>query len=265
LATYQQPIGLTRHFGRIANYVTGPTIQPNSTYNTSIPIFNGATSLSGSGNTITFSSATDGTASLVDLNNGLYSQSLHFTWTQATDSSITFTLDNGLQATMQFIKAINGGYEVVYTLPDPTYGTLSYVTDFVTSTPSIITPAQIPGTYQFVSTDGVTLNQVSLHADGTVSGLVGGYWFQDTNGDVVSYECYDLTGNPITSYSGCLASFNNLTNFSFAHVRRLRFMDPVGNTYQVKYDADAYGATFGLTSNMYNTVSWTYRFTRIGN
>ncbi len=184
---------------------------------------------------------------------------------QATDGTLTVTFDNGLSGTIRFISAFAGGYRVLFTLPHPVLGKEHRMHDMFIETPSILTEKDFPGRYIVHSVDGVSHNEMVLHADKTATGVVGGHWFQDTNGDLVSYECTDLKGVDIPSYADCDATFNtDFSQVSFSHIRRLRFMHREGNTFLVKYDANVYGARFSIVDRDYWGIAWTYRITRIG-
>jgi len=215
-------------------------------------------------NEIEFTSATEGVAGHTDLHVGKYSESSKFTWTQADDGAITMQFPTTGQVTVRFVKAVNGGYQALYTYPNRKSGAYYWLHDWIPVGAPAVTAGTLPGRYVFTSSDGATQVGVTFHKDGTVTGGMEGYWFQDTNGDIVSFDCGDTGDQPITSYDACFASFDDLSTVNYAQVRRMKFMHKNGNDYQVKYDADAYGARFFVTDRDYYTVAWTSRWTRVG-
>ncbi len=266
LGDYEKVEKRAAAFGRVDHFVHGPTINAGDKfYSFVIADFDPEWVAGGAGNELVFTSATEGSLSHTDLNHGKYSERRKFHWSQDKDGQVTMTFLNGMSVGMRFVKPNNGGYQVVFSIPHPSLGVFYVLHDLVADAAPVLAEKDVPGRYRFLTSDGVTLNDIVLHADKTVSGVVGGFWFLDANGDVVSYECIDLEGRPIASYPACLASFDDVSKVSFAHIRRLRFMHRDGNDFQVKYDADAYGARFGIVGRDYFTFAWTYRFTRIGN
>lgn len=274
LADFEKTRYGTDAFGRIASYVHGPAVQANQTYYTMLPfLFDQNMTVGGAGNVIQFLSPTDGFIAHYDLHGNKYSEGVPFNWQQAADGTLTLTLAagpaTGLPITARFVKQVNGGHQVVFSVPDPVAGTLYSLSDFVPDAPSTVTAATLPGKYVFDSTDGMTKNTVTFHKDGTVSGVVGGHWFIDNaNGDVVSFECTDLSGKDLNDYQACLQVFDSeaaLKQYSFAHIRRMKFMHGNNGAYQVRYDSVFYGARFDILNRDYAMVAWTYRFNRVGN
>lgn len=265
LAAYERPQKATEVFGIIDKFMTAPVIQAKDKFYSFVLLnFNPDWVSGGGGNLIDFSSATAGSISHRDLLGDKYSEARFFNWYQRADGTLVYDFGFGIEVTARFIKPVNGGYQVLYTLPDPVIGARYIVHDMVKDAPVALTEATIPGRYAFTSSDGLSDVEITLHKDKTVTGVVGGYWFLDTNGDVVSYECTDLAGKVLSRYEDCYASFSNLPNASFAHIRRLRFMHQDGNNFQVKYDASIYGARYQIVDRDYFTISWTYRWRRVG-
>jgi hypothetical protein len=253
------------YFGRIDGYVHGPTIAANDKFNTFMIVdFDPAWVSGGAGNELEFTSATEGSIAHTDLRNGKYSERRKFTWVQKADGEVVMSFLSGQSVSMRFVKAVSGGYRVVFKLPNAQVGTMYVLHDLVVARPAILAEKDVAGHYTFISSDGVTQNHVTLHKDHTVTGIVGGHWFLDTNGDIVSFECTGLDGKDLPVYQDCFNSFDKLPQMSFAHIRRMRFMYQEGNTFQVKYDAALYGARFEVVNRDYFTISWTYRFTRLG-
>lgn len=215
-------------------------------------------------NEIEFTSATEGIAGHTDLHLGKYSESAKFTWTQADDGAITMQFPTTGQVTVRFVKAINGGYQALYTYPNRKLGAYYWLHDWVLNQAPAVTASTLPGRYVFTSSDGVSQVPLTFHKNGAVTGAIEGYWFQDSNGDIVTFECADTSDQAITSYDACFSSFDDLSTVNFAQIRRMKFMHRNGNDYQVKYDADAYGARFLVPDRDYYTVAWTSRWTRVG-
>jgi hypothetical protein len=266
IAAYEKVQKKSRSMGLIGKFIQGPVIQAGNKFNTFATLdFNPEWVSGAAGNEVLFTSATDAVISHQDLNHGKYSESRNLKWVQKPDGEVVFTAANGLSVTMRFVAPIAGGYRVLYKIPNPTMGDQYVAHDLVAETASAIAEKDVPGRYSFVSSDGVTQNLVTLHKDKTVTGVVGGHWFMDTNGDVVSFECTDLQGKDLTNYADCLATFDtDFSKMSFSHIRRMRFMHKDGNNYEVKYDADVWGARFSVVNRDYFTISWTYRWTRLG-
>lgn len=266
ITEYEKVQKKSRSMGLISKFIPGPVIHAGDKFDTyAVLDFNPQWVSAGAGNEIQFTSATDAVISHQDFNQGKYSESRNVKWVQNPDGEVVFTEANGLSMTMRFVAPLAGGYRVLYKIPHPTLGDMYVAHDLVAETPSAIAEQDVPGRYSFVSSDGITQNLVTLHKDKTVTGVVGGFWFLDTNGDVVSYECTDLQGKPLTTYADCQATFaTDFSKMSFAHIRRMRFMHKDGNNYEVKYNADVWGARFGVVNRDYFTIAWTYRWTRLG-
>jgi len=221
----------------------------------------------GGGNTLVFTSNTEGTLSHTDNVRGNYSESKNFTWTPQNDGSIVLDFPDYGTVTLRVIKPINGGHLVLWTKPTE-WGSEYRVADLIRDSEPVLNEYNLPGRYQFgagnTQPNGTYAFDVTFHKDKTVSGYVQGYWFQDTNGDIVSFQCTDLIGLPINNYSDCENKFENIAMVSLAHIRRIRFMHKDGNNYQSKYDGSYYGEFFGITGKYYTTVALTYRWRRVG-
>ncbi|PLY40175.1 hypothetical protein CSZ94_22415 [Janthinobacterium sp. ROICE36] len=265
LEAYERPQLRTEAFGLIDKFIPGPVINAGEKYYSFVLLdFNPDWVSGGGANTIEFSDGNHGTISHHDLIKGKYSEERQFTWSRRADGTLVYDFGFGIEVTARFIKAVNGGYQVLYSIPDPNVGMRYVVHDMVKDAPVAVTEASVPGSYVFTSSDGLTDIHMTLHKDKTVSGSVGGHWFFDTNGDVVSFECTDLNGRELSRYEDCLNSFDHLSTSAFSHIRRLRFMHKDGQNYQVKYDASVYGERFQVVNRDYFTISWTYRWRRIG-
>jgi hypothetical protein len=266
LADYESTRFASRSFGLVNSFVHGPTVRAGDQFDTLLPLdFNPDWVGAAGGNKLQFLTASTGKLSHEDIINGKYTESRNFSWSQAADGTLKMSFDNGTEVTARFVKAVNGGHQVLYTSPHPTLGKSYYLHDFLLHAASPWTEQDVPGRYTFLNTDGQTMQTVVLNKDKSVSGVIGGYWFLDTNGELVSFECTDLLGNAIKSYQSCLANFNDLSTVSFAHVRRLKLLHKDGDKLSFKYDASFYGERFGVSNRDYLTVAFTYQWTRIGN
>ncbi|MBY0572438.1 MAG: hypothetical protein K2P84_02050 [Undibacterium sp.] len=263
---FETPQQRSASFARVDQFIHGPTIRANDRFATLLPAdFDPDWALLGAGNEINFTSATEGNLSHIDFHNGLYSEHRKFSWKQKDDGRVVMSFISGLEITMRFIKDINGGYQVVYTIPHPTLGLTFFQHDLIRDNLLTLSDSELEGRYVFISTDGLTRNELILHKDKRVSGVVAGFWFRDTNGDVVGYECTDLQEKEIADYDQCYAQLNDTSKVSYVHLRRLKFMQKNGNEFLVKYNAALYGERWGVLNRDYMTASLTYRFIRVGN
>lgn len=265
LAEYE----LTRRFSKSLNvidkFVQGPVIRAGDRFNTFLRIdFDPRITTGGGANTILFTSATDGQVRHDDPNDGKVSGHRNFKWLQKVDGSVVMTFENGVSIPVNFVKAINGGFQVLFSVPHPQYEVEYQLHDLIKETSSALNAQTLPGHYTFENSDGSTINDVIFKADGSVSGVVNGYWFFDPSGDVISFECTTLQGNTVPDYQTCKAGFPDKSKYSYAHIRRMRFMHKDGNDYQVKYDGAVWGGSFTQPGEDYYTISWTYRMTRVG-
>ncbi len=253
-------------YARIDKFIPAPAIKPGDRFSTFLPVdFNQAWVLNGAGNELVFTSATAGTLSHTDFHGGEYSESRTFSWERKDDGSLLLKYPSGLAVQMRFVADIKGGYSVVYTIPHPLLGTGFFQHDLIADATPILTEASLPGRYEFISSDRVTKQAITLHKDGRVSGVVGGFWFRDAaSGDFVGFECIDLAGREISDYDTCYAQLNDTSKVDLVHVRRLRFLHQNGNEFLLKYNAAVYGEQFGVKNRDYLTIALTYRFVRVG-
>ena len=266
LKGYEDTQKISASYGRIDRFVAGPKIKADDKYATFLPAdFNRSWVILGAGNEVKFTSSTHGVFSHTDFNSGKYSERRDFTWSQNATGKVTLNFDSGLFATINFVRDLQGGYQVLYTLPHPTLGRAFFLHDLIVDQQAVLTENDLVGRYEFVSTDGSTVNQLTIHKDKTVTGVVGGHWFRDTNGDFVGYECFDLLGRDIADFSKCNGLLNDPTKAAYIHIRRLRFTQRNGNDFLIKYDGNIYGAPAGIFNRDYLTAALTYRFKRVGN
>lgn len=265
------PIYKTTVFFNLLNkFIHGPTIKPMDKFYSLIPVgFDASRVINQAGNELLFTSNTEAVISHVDNINGAKTTTTShtLTWSQNDDGSVTFVSPTLKSITMYFIKSVNGGYNVFYDLSEGRYVRHDLILD--TAEP-VVNESTLPGRYRFLSANGWQPIEIVFHKNKTVTStpdLVSGYWFQDVNGDIVSYECTNMQQQDIVHYDECYNSFDYLGNMSFAHIRRLRFMYKDGENYQMKYSASLYGARFDAVTadQRHVSLSWTYRWQRVGN
>jgi len=247
------------------NPISGTTLKASDKFYTMMPIdFNQDWVAYGAGNEITLTSATTGTIVHVDPHLGTYSESRDFTWVQKSDGTVVFSFPEFGDVTMNFVSSAVGGTKVLFGVPNPYTGQTNYlIHDFVMDAPPVVNASNLPGLYAIVDTDG-SLVYETFHKDGTVTGTVGGHWFIDTNGDVVSYQCVDLSGNDIAAYNTCYTDLGNVSSLTMGHLRRIRFVQQNGNVFLSKYNSAFYGAMFDVINRDYATIAWTYEWIRLG-
>ncbi|MDF3035780.1 MAG: hypothetical protein K0S28_1054, partial [Paucimonas sp.] len=218
------------------------------------------------GNELTFTSNRDGSVSYTLPHRvATPAEVRNFTWLQRNDGAIVLSFPGYGDVILRAIKAITGGYQVLYSLPSEDYGTTYRIRDLVKNGAPVLNEQTIPGRYKFTSIsplpNGSHEYEITFHADKTVSGFVGGYWFQDANGDFVSYECTLAGGKKGTAYEQCAGGLNDPSTITFSHVRRIRFMHQDGSAYQSKYT----GSLFQDEDDEFTTFALTYRWVRVGN
>jgi hypothetical protein len=265
---FENTLALSRTYSVINSFVPVPEINVlDRVYSIIVTDFNDKWVVDATANDINFTSSSEGRLGHTDINKGLYSEYRDFTWS-LPNNSLELTFPGYGVVTLRFIKAIEGGYSVLIATPDPVFGHKYRIQDWIKDGPAVVDEIHLPGRYRILNPDSGfegLREEITFHADKTVTGNgVGGYWFQDNDGDIVSYECIDLLGRSLSNYFDCFASFDNLSNVTFAHVRRIRFLHREGNSYQSKYDAVIYGANGAFNFPMRNTIAYTYRWTRVG-
>lgn len=234
-------------------------------------LFDDSISIAGGANDIEFTDNETGRISRTDLYMDKYSEELKFTWTQEPDGHLKLLLENGDTLKIHFVNAINGGYRVLMAGDHEVWGKQYSIHDLIRDSEVVDLDSLVPGRFSFVSNDGFSTHFVEFKANGEVvfsdlQGL-GGYWFIDDLGDVVSFECTDLFGVVIEIYEECYSAFETLESdpmVNFAHVRKLRFLHRNGNDLQAKYDANVWGGIFEIVDRDYMGVSWTYRWRYLG-
>lgn len=283
LAEYEAVSATTKIVGLIKRFSGAPTVRALDKFYLSLQLDFEKT---GEANELLFSSATEGVVtSRLGHHPLAVSEQRSFTWRQNADGAIVLSFPQYGAVVLRFIKPISGGYQVLYERPDTGFGPSYRVRDMLRDAPPVLNESNVAGRYLFTSTaplpNGSYEYDVTFHRNHTVSGAVGGHWFQDGNGDLVGYECTNLFGQDIGDYASCAAALDNTATVNFAHVRRLRFVHRDGNNVQAKYNASVYGTRSFLlyppsgdpvrTSKFFTAVgapvqstALTYRFVRIG-
>ena len=283
LAEYEAVTARTKIVGLIGKFIGAPGVQALDKFYLSLLLdFEKA----GEANELLFTSATEGVVtSRLGHHPLAVSEQRSFTWRRSADGAIVLSFPEYGDVVLRFIKPISGGYQVLYERPNKGFGPTYLVRDMLRDAPPVLNESNLAGRYIFTSTaplpNGSYEYSVTFHRNHTVSGAVGGYWFQDGNGDLVGYECTSLFGQDISDYASCAAALDNTATVSFAHVRRLRFVHRDGNNVQAKYNASVYGTRSFLlyppsgdpvrASKFFTAVgapvqstALTYRFVRIG-
>ncbi len=273
----------TRLVGIVNKFVDAPTVRAQDKFYLSLELdFQKA----GAGNELLFTSATEGTVSdTLAHHPEAVSETRNFTWRKQADGALLLSFPAYGDVALRFIRPISGGYQVLYSRPDQGYGPSYRVRDMLRDGAPVLNEKNLAGRYIFTSTaaqaNGSHEYSVTFHQNHTVSGAVGGYWFQDTNGDLVGFECSSVLGQDIADYASCAAALEHTSTVNFAHVRRLRFVDQDGVNFQAKYNASVYGTRSFLvyppsgdpvrTSKFFTavgapiqSVALTYRFVRVG-
>lgn len=267
LENFTKTVKETQVLELIKDFSKGPTVGSSEEYYSYVPIDfikNGDID----NNQINFDSMDTGSIGHGDLFNAKRVLKQKFHWVQLDDSQILLSVENFGEIAIKFISTVPGGYKVLYKWRDSTFGDRYLIHDFLRDTYPVINSSDFPGRFKFISSDQWSEQEITFHQDNTISSnpdLVGGFWFRDSNGDVISYECSTTLGVSIKNYVQCLSSFGDLSNVSFAHVRHLHILNKTGNNYKIKYDAIYYGDRYFITGDNYFIVSWTYNWTRVGN
>ncbi|WDE09217.1 hypothetical protein SG34_031115 [Thalassomonas viridans] len=224
-------------------------------------------------NDIFFDSATTGVLTAENVIESEKTRQLNFEWERSADGEIRLNIADGSLITLNFIREIVGGYAVLMTTEDKDRTSKNYyVHDFVKSSDFQISDDMFPGRYQLENSDGYSTAIMTFTADGVVDfdniPNLGGHWFINDQGELISFECTDLQGIFIDDYNTCLDSFEFIGTSSgyteFSHIRKLKFLHRDGDDFLLKYNAGFWGGPFGFTGTDYREVNWTYRMKRIG-
>jgi hypothetical protein len=261
----------TRLVRYIDTFISAPEINAGDNFFSAIRF--SFTNTSALINDILFDSTTSGTLSNKDTAGGNKTLHVDFSWEKSADETIFLETPGGTLFSFKFIREIPGGYSVLTTIESSDREEKAYVVhDFVKDSGFEITNDMFPGRYQIDSNDGFSNIRVSFAADGTVrfqnvDGL-GGYWFINEEGNLISFECTDLFDVVINDYATCLDSFNLIGTSSrytqISHIRELKFLHRDGDDFHVKYNASFWGEVLGVVGPNYITPAWTYRMRRIG-
>ncbi|PCK09048.1 MAG: hypothetical protein COA42_06095 [Alteromonadaceae bacterium] len=253
----------------ISEFIAGDVITASDRYYSFIQLdFNFPRTISNSGNELVFTSNSEGTLFRTDLFEGQFSETRDFTWTQENDGRLVLDFEGVGETNIRFIEPVPGGYRAL--IQTPRYDGPQYIVhDFIrdADTPIVI-GEDIPGRFELINNDGVTKILVNFNADNSITfpsiPNLFGFWFQDTNGDIVSYECVNNSFQIVTIYEDCLGSFDDLSNVFFSHIRRVRFLAKQGDLYTSAYDSIFWGGPFGTFDGQYTSTAWTYRWHRLG-
>ncbi len=220
------------------------------------------------GNELQFFSGTEGALSYSLPFTNVPAESKPFTWSKTEDGVLTLHFQNTGDIKVRAVQKINGGYQVLYSMPDKNYTNTYRIRDLIYDDLPVIEESTLPGRYKFISIsplpNGSHEYDLTFHKDKRVTGVVGGYWFQDVNGDIVSYECTNILGQIVVHYDECVKAFDNLADFKFAHIRRLKFVFKNGNEFQAKYMGSQFTGSMNNGSYYFSNFPLTYRWTRIG-
>ncbi|WP_269629445.1 hypothetical protein [Pelomonas sp. BJYL3] len=270
---YEKPHRATSAFSIVNQFVRGPEVKAGDRFFGTFPgAFDAQFTIDGIGNTLEFSSATRGVMKYVDVIQGRHSESRGFSWSRDDSGAIALELDDMpgrvSKYRLRFVKEIKGGYSAVLSFTARDGSDLDLMTDIIRDAKPVLDPKTFPGSYYMPSVDGVSLVKVNFRPDGSLDGgTVGGHWFIDTDGELVSFECISKQGVSEPSFQVCHDAFTDpakLDTYRFAHVRRLRFVWGEGANYQVKYSAVIYGEDAGIVGRDYYGINWTYRIRKAG-
>jgi hypothetical protein len=249
----------------VDTFSPGVSVQSLSHYFVSMEL---GFSTANAGNDLYFSSPTEGHLSVTPPHQETPAETHKFTWVQEDNGTIRLKFNDLGDVFLRFIKKIEGGYQVVYSVPSSDYGHTYRIRDFLLDGTADVQEQSLPGVYKFISIgalpNGSHEYNLTFHKDKSISGIVGGYWFQDVNGDIVSYECINLAGQKPTSYEECKGALSNLNQYAFVHLRRLHFVYKNGNSYQAKYTGSIYQYMPESANNSYYTFALTYRWEKVG-
>jgi hypothetical protein len=257
----------------IDKFIAGKPINAGETFYSLIKLdFNLNLAGDGGGNKIVFLSDGKGKVYRQDLYKNKYSEMRDFSWQQDADGAINLTFPGLGQGVVRFIKAIGGGYQVLFDLPITGSERRRYfVHDWIKDEGIVDMSQFIPGHFIVGSNDGTTFFEVIFHHDHKVSVSVEGvegYWFKDSDGSIMSYQCIDLQERPVTGYDECYSMFEHVgsenSKASYAHIRRIAFLHHEGNEFSAAYDASVWGGLFGIVEREYMGFNWTYRWRRVG-
>ena len=220
------------------------------------------------GNELQFFSETEGTLSYSLPFNNVPAEVKAFTWSKTEEGVLTLNFSNTGDIKVRAVQKINGGYQVLYSLPDKNYTNTYRIRDLIYDDLPVIDESILPGRYKFISIsplpNGSHEYDLTFHKDKRVTGVVGGYWFQDVNGDIVSYECTNSFGQMVVHYDECVKAFDNLADFKFVHIRRLKFVFKNGNEFQARYMGSQFTGAANNGNYYYSNFPLTYRWTRMG-
>lgn len=266
----------TRVYTLVDDFIAGPVIQAQDKfYSRFINQFNEQYVDEGGTNEILFSTATQGELIYTDEYEDRYSQKRLFDWQQLNDGTVKLSFEDNSEMEIRFIRETFGGYKALIKTITSENNTDYLAHDFLMATSPLDMSNDIPGRFAISSDTGFSTIFVDFNEDNTLTfpniPQFSGYWFIDTNGEIVSFECTDLFERAIDSFQECYNEFQDLSpanrSVNFSHIRRMSFLHKNENNYQVKYDGIFWGELLNVTNDNfpdYYAVSWTYRFMRLG-
>ena len=215
---------------------------------------------------LTFDTETTGSMRIAPISDPTQEQIRFFTWSQDENRIIIDVANFGF-IEIDFIQTISGGYQVLYTLLENNLDANYFIVDFIPDANPVLSIEELIGRYRVTGTVPNPFNPASyqydieFHSDGELSGVFGGFWFEESPGNFLSFECIDRVGLPIEDYADCLASFNDLSVVSFAHLRRFKFLGGENNQFKMIYTADLYT---GGDEFIFDVISLVFRFEKVG-
>lgn len=243
------------------SFIYGPQLAQGDLYFTHFP--SNFLTFDGFANEVHFSNSSTGTVAFTNAIDETFREEKSFEWQQGFDGKVNLHFDDtNVSTTMRFLSEIDGGYRVLFGVPDAILGIRYFIRDFIVSSDTVLDQFSLPGVYTVRNTtskpNGSFLFDVIFNDDGTVDGDLSGFWFENLDGSIQSYECYDLIGFPIDDYLNCLEAIEN-NSFSFIWIRKISFIHQEEDQFKAKYNSVIITADFPLPLNF----AWTYRFTRI--
>ena len=243
------------------DFIDGPSLTAGDLYFTHFP--SNFLTADGFANEVHFTDSMAGTVAFANAIDETLREEKSFDWEQDFSGKVDFYFDSAIPpTTMRFLTNIDGGYRVLFGVPDPALGTRYFIRDFIVASAPVLDSSNVAGVYKVLNTtskpNGSFLFDVTFNDDGTLVGDLAGFWFENSDGTLQSYECYDLLGALIEDYLSCLNAIETNT-YGFVWIRKISFIHQDGNQFKAKYNSVILSAGVPFPFNF----AWTYRFTRI--
>ena len=259
------------------DFIAGPVIQPGERYYSWFvnqwrnEDFEDYFTNFGGTNELYFETETEGYFVYDDMHLDKYSTTRKFTWSQPDNTTVELSFEDGSFTTIKFVEERFGGYSSWYEHTNAEGVVFYYFHDFFFDSFPDVT-ADFPGRFELDSNSSFGKLYVDFNEDGSMTFVedigLDGFWFFDSEREVVSHQCLRFDGRTIEDYQECEDSFDFVESderyTSFSHVRRFRILHKEGNEYTVKYDANIWGARVAVVDRDYIGISWTYRLRRVG-